>query len=753
MAHSFLPLSGRWRSTAEGDIIFGMLSASRRVAPCAVLTYLLFCSGGGAQTPPAKPSSADPVISSTSQEVLLDVVVRDKRGRPIKDLKVSDFSITDDGAAQTIRSFRLQSGPETVTETATAPAVSAPTAAGAPPRPTIDPLRQIRLVTLAFERLGPEARVNAGKAVEELLKSDDSANLIFAVFSIDQRLSVLQQYTNDRDRIRKAMGKITSSSSSLYKNESDLIEEELKVESTQAAAGAAVPTNSNGAPDGGAAAAGAMAQMTLDMLQFNQTLDQQQRGRSTIFALKSLIEEQYRLPGRKTVLYFTEGITVPPEYTDEFERIIGAANRFNVSVYGIDSRGLTTYSQNAGASSLLRQSANSTQSQQLSQRVGPVTRDQATAGDRSEESIRANTQNSLSDLSEKTGGFLIANSNDLKGQLRRVTEDIDTHYEISYSPAIEKFDGHFRKITVKLDRADARVQTRSGYFALPFTQGHIAATWELSMLNALTVNPLPRAIPFRAGALRFQNSAGGVDGGVVIDLPLEGIQFDRDEAAKAYRVHFSVMAVIRNSGGAIERKLSQDVPRQGPIDKIDAFRAGHFIYSQHVPLAPGRYTLEAVVSDSNSGRTSVKKQALVVPQPPKGPGISSIALVRSVAQTASLMGETASTDPFEFSGGKVTPSLNDTLKREDGGTVSFYLTVYPQAAVKTPPVLTLEFLLDGKVVGRAEPPLPPVDQTGRIPYIASSPLEAFKPGTYEVRATVRQEGLPPATERTLITIE
>jgi len=158
---------------------------------------------------------------------------------------------------------------------------------------------------------------------------------------------------------------------------------------------------------------------------------------------------------------------------------------------------------NDAADSVLGQAARSSRTMQTN-RSGPVTRDQATAGDRSEDAIRSNVITSLADLSDGTGGFLVANSNDLKGQLRRVTEDIDTHYEISYSPAIDKFDGHFRKISVKVDRADTRLQTRSGYFALPFTAGRQVNTWELPMLSAIAAAPPPRNIPYRSSSLRFQ---------------------------------------------------------------------------------------------------------------------------------------------------------------------------------------------------------------------------------------------------------
>jgi hypothetical protein len=49
----------------------------------------------------------------------------------------------------------------------------------------------------------------------------------------------------------------------------------------------------------------------------------------------------------------------------------------------------------------------------------------------------------------------------------------------------------------------------------------------------------------------------------------------------------------------------------------------------------------------------------------------------------------------------------------------------------------MEFVKDGNSMGQASPELPPI-KDGRIPYVASLPLENFAPGTYELRLTVSQ---------------
>ena len=193
-----------------------------------------------------------------------------------------------------------------------------------------------------------------------------------------------------------------------------------------------------------------------------------------------------------------------PASLDEYkQQIIGDANRANVSIYAIDARGLITTRMNSESTDMLGQAAQSSMNQATNPNA-PVSPDQAKIFDKAEDAIRANTQNALTDLAESTGGFLIGNTNDFRGPLRHVAEDVRSYYAVTYSPQIDEFDGSFRKIVVHVNRPDVKVQARSGYYALPFVQGVSLMAFEVPMLKALSTNPLPRAfpIPFRRVAFR-----------------------------------------------------------------------------------------------------------------------------------------------------------------------------------------------------------------------------------------------------------
>src|SRR5262249_9852141 len=107
---------------------------------------------------PANPASApQPTVRTTSEEVVLDVIVRDKKGKPVTDLKPGELTVLDNGTRQELASFRLVQGAEAISQ------------GGAKTR--LDPLRQLRLVTLAFEALGGVDQRNlARKAALDLIK-------------------------------------------------------------------------------------------------------------------------------------------------------------------------------------------------------------------------------------------------------------------------------------------------------------------------------------------------------------------------------------------------------------------------------------------------------------------------------------------------------------------------------------------------------------------------------------------------------
>lgn len=722
---------GSRKSTILVSLFFGILLFSEtRVIPCAA----------GQDSAQGQSS-----IQAVSEEVLLDLVVRDKKGRPITDLEPKEVVVLEDGEKREITAFRYVDGKVT-------PLPAGGTAAESIP----DPMRHINLVTLVFERLGTEGRILARRAALDFLGGEIPENVWVSVFTIDQRLYALQKFTKDRDLLRQAIDKATTGGFTQFVSLSADIRRELEdtTGATQEAQGATAGVG-RGAPAGGGMggsfAEAKLSQVLLNILRYSESMQNEQQGRASIFSLLSLVREQRTLAGRKTLIYFSEGFVVPPNQVDFFRMAISEANRANVSVYGVDARGLLTTGVTESTRSALLDAANTSAEQVTS--TGGVTRAQVMNSEDTEASLRANLQGTLANLSESTGGFLTANTNDLRIGMRRVTEDIRGYYQLAYNPPPRPYDGKFRRIAVRVSRPGVTLQTRSGYFALPPSTtpgvGRMVLPHELPMLAVLNTNSLPSDFDYHAAVLHFDRRHEGKQCTVVIEAQASGFKFVEEKKTKTYKAHFSFLALVKDGQGEVVKKLSPDYPLQGSLKNLEALKKGLVTFTESFELKPGRYTVETVVLDHEANKASARRTVLVVPPSKEGVGMSSVAVIRRADALEPANVDPA--NPLHYEKMRITPNLSGPIPRTPGAEVSLYLVIYPVAGLAQKPLLSVQFMKEGNVVAQGMPELPQPDAQGRIAYVGRLPAETFPPGDYEIRAVVRQ-GPASAEEHAFFTI-
>jgi VWFA-related protein len=689
--------------------------------------------------PAAKAQRADPTptIRGSAQEVLLEVVARDRRGRPVRNLERSQFRVLEDGLPVQITGFRLVERGAGAVDPESNGSVTAP----------FDSARQVSLISLVFDRLGLDGRRLSRQAALDLLATASGANVYFAVFTVDQRLSVLQSFDNDLPKLRRAVIQATSGTPSEFATQSDNLKaalhtmvippEHASLANAHAGADGPPPTPASGSA---IAADRERAAMILSMLNFSEQAAQAQQGWSSIFSLMSIAAEQERYPGIKTVFYFSEGIHVPISRVQQFHSLISIANRANVQVYAVDASGLMAIGRQDAARSELEQ-AMQTAGEEMESNVGDHEREQKNAispervksMERGEQSIRANVQNSLAELAESTGGALIANTNDVRGMLRRTVAQIGTRYEITYVPPTQRYDGRFRKIAVQVIKPGVHIRTRDGYFALPPDRAGVLHAYETPLLLALARTPAPNAIAVYSGAFHFGRVPNGVECVVSVEVPLSAVTVVQQNGK--YQVHLSALDLIKNEEGVVMEKIAKDLPLDGSIEKLEGFRTGSFIWLERRILAPGNYTLETAVLDREGEKMGTRKMAFFVPAPTDGPALSSVSLIRRVEPVS----ETRDAgDPFLFSGGKVTPMLSSVIPRGPESAVQIYFVLYPSLSIPQAPQLVIELIKDGKLVSRRAP-LPGTRKgTDRIPYVIASSTGVLEPGSYEMRVFVRQ---------------
>src|SRR4051812_27560310 len=381
----------------------------------------------------AQNASAPPVqdqqpytFKVSSDLVLVNVVVRDKKGAPVKGLKDTDFTITEDGKAQRISGFDLEE-----VETAgalppaeTQPAVTQPTTSPASKLPPINKVpieaKNRRLVVLFFDFTGME--------VEEIQRTVDSAEKyldkqmtpadLVAITSFNTSLKIDQDFTSDRALLKKALAKYGGSSGNAG----------LEAGSTG---------DSESTPENGAAFTG-------DDTDFNSYNTDRK-----LQALQSLADALGNIQQKKSIVYFSGAVQRGLDNQAQLRATINSAIKANVSIYSVDSAGLEAFPPNGAA-------------QNASLRGTGAFSGAAMQGQYDSNFSGSET---LSTLAKDTGGDVFLDTNDFTGVFNKVLQDTSSYYVLAYRSNSQIKDGRYRRITVKTSVKDVTLEYRAGYYA------------------------------------------------------------------------------------------------------------------------------------------------------------------------------------------------------------------------------------------------------------------------------------------------
>src|SRR5258706_15593432 len=372
----------------------------------ALAALVAFVSPGAAQDPP--PDLRAQVFRAETEVVVLDLVVRDKKGHTLRDLRPEEVQVFEDGVKQGPSGFRFldtRAAGVAVEESLEAKSDGSRMAAGAPGEG-----RHLNLVTLVFDQLGPDGRQIARKAALDFLELAGRPDIYVSVFQVSESLKLIQQFTTSRALVRDGVMAATGQMATGYTPATaDLVGATRESEQTKdllQAVGHSVNSAQGAATAAEIGRRASMDEMAVNALRLTETLQREQQGRSSLFALLALSRKQQVLAGRKTILFFSEGLHTPPSLEHVLRAAISEANRANVSVYAVDARGLVTANQLAANRDMLTQAAMTGQRQQLLRGQVPTTREEMLIADNAEAALRRDVQGALADLATSTGGLL-----------------------------------------------------------------------------------------------------------------------------------------------------------------------------------------------------------------------------------------------------------------------------------------------------------------------------------------------------------
>src|SRR5260221_3846589 len=366
-----------------------------------------------------------PAIRATTELVLVNVVARDKKGNLVRDLKREDFTVLEDGQKQQVSSFDFENIDEMTLAGQTTPvatgseAEAGPANAPSPSAAAID-ARDRRLILLFFDfsAMDPD---QIDRAVDSAKKYVDTwmqpADMI-AVVSLATNMHLDLDFTDNKTRILSVLSAYNSGS------------------------GQGFDSGASGSSEGAAETSGAF---TADDTDFN-TFSADRK----LLALQSLVQAVGKLSQKKSLIYFSNGISQSGvDNQSALRAATAAAVNANVAIYPLDVRGLQALpgggeAQNAslhghsaytGASVLNHLNSN------------------------------AASQDTLSTLAADTGGKAFFDSNDFTGVFSQVQKDTSAYYILGYTTSNHAHDGPFRQIKLILNRSDLKLEYRSGYYA------------------------------------------------------------------------------------------------------------------------------------------------------------------------------------------------------------------------------------------------------------------------------------------------
>lgn len=525
--------------------------------------------------------------------VNVDVYVTDKKGNRINGLSRDDFEIFEDGRPVAVTNFYAVEEGRSVTPQpapeAPAPVAQAP---AAPPLPYQD-LNEVR--TPEDQRLRLVVYIdnfnlrpfNRNRVMRELrafisqkLGRDDQMMLV----SYDRSLHVRRTFTSDPHLIATALLELEKVSGQGVHQDSDRREVLRRIDESQSVNEATMHARS-------------YSQAAFNDLSFS------------IDALKDIVDSLAGLPGRKAILYVSDGLqqiagqdiwyAVQGKYGEKssglteqfqfdasrrFEELTAQANANRITFYTIDAAGLRTFSS--------------------------ISAETQTAGQPGQgvfiDSIQiSNLQTPLQMMAEKTGGVAVINANIVTPQLEKIAADFNSYYSLGYTPT-HYGDGRYHRIEVKVKRKGLQVRHREGY-----RDKNTEARMSDGTLAALR-------FPFENNPLKVQVELGKPtrrsDGyylqPVVVKIPIGMLVLVPRENTHEARVRLFIAAV--DGDGNTSEVQQVPLPISIPLAEVATAVGKDYVYTMSLLMRGGDQKVAVGVRDDVAAEASFVSRSVRV---------------------------------------------------------------------------------------------------------------------------------------------
>jgi VWFA-related protein len=526
--------------------------------------------------PPPQANEQGKRVRVTTEITLVNVIARDKHGNLIKDLKQEDFTVYEDGQKQQISSFDFENVDALLTAGAAATTVTgeagvAPAAkesATATQEPVRARDRRLMLLFFDFTAMEQDEIDRAVDAGKKYVQSNMQPADMVALISLSTNLSLDLDFTDDKKKILDKLSTYDDSEGQGFEN------------------------GATGSAEGTAESSGAF---TADDTDYN-TFSADRK----LLALQSVMQSLGKIPQKKSLIYFSNGITQSGvDNQSALRAATASAVRANVSIYPVDVRGLSAFPPGGQA-----------QNASLHGQAGYNGQ-----GVLSDLNGNAASQETLYTLADDTGGKAFMDTNDLSGVFTQVQKDTSAYYVLGYSSTNHLKDGHFRHLKVRVNRADVKLEYRPGYYAGRDFEHMNKGDREQQLDDELTAELPQTDVAIYAGTAYFRQDESHYYLAVSLVVPGSQIPFvqekDKDSAT------IDIIGEVLESGRFPVGRQRETVKLA--VDSAQQVRRKNVQYNTGFVLAPGTYHLKFIVRENRSGRMGSFETDVHIPDLRKAP--------------------------------------------------------------------------------------------------------------------------------------
>ncbi len=688
----------------------------------AILVNIALLTAQVLPPPPPPPAQTEPegketVFKTGAQLVVVNVIVKDKDGKFIENLKASDFTVSEDGKPQTLKVFEYQkleddTLPPPVEPDPSIPVEPVSTVKPAvaltftPPPPGEVKYKNKRLMLLFFDMAGmPIAdQLRSQQAAQKFIKEQMTASDMVGVMTYTTDLNLLLDFTDDREKLNSTLKGMVVADNGMANGS----------------------TGSDADADSGAA-------YTADASEFNLFNTDRK-----LAALESTAKMLGVLPEKKALVYFASGMSrTGADNQAQLSATVNAALRNNVAFYPVDARGLVAQAP-----------------------VGDATK--ASPGGqglfsgssmRSAQSQFQGQQETLYTLASDTGGKALLDTNDLSAGVVQAQKDVASYYILGYYTTNDKQDGKFRRIKVEVGKSlNAKLDYRSGYYAGKTFKQFTSSDRDLQLQEALLLGDPVTDLGLALEVNYFRMARDRYFVPVSVKIPGSDIELAKSKGAEKTRLDF--IGQIRDAKNQLQGSVRDFIQVQLKGENAGELSKRNLAYDTGFTLPPGKYTLKFLARENETGKMGTFETKFTIPDlsgPMPTLPVSSVVLsyqretLKNAVGTAIRDRRLIGASPLIQDDQKLIPSVTRVFRKESNMYV--FLEAYQPEATTTQMMVASVAFYRGKTKAFETTPLEireglnPLSKA--VPIRFSVPLNKLEPGRYTCQILV----LNPETQK------